>query len=179
MSTLGVLLAIGITLVAVAMGIALRRMGSAWLGFRVQLIVTCPEDQHPAGVKVDAVHAALTGWDGAPHVRLLGCTRWSAKGTCGQPCLSQIEAAPQNCRVRSILARWYEGKSCSRCGTPVGEVYWAGSPPALLISGDGIKEWAQIPAEQLPATLETARPVCFHCYLTECASLHSLGATAP
>ena len=179
MSTLGVLVAVGITLLAVALGIALRRTGAAWLGFRGQRIVVCPGDQRPAGVQVDAVHAALTAWDGAPDLRLSGCTRWSAGGTCGQPCLSQIEAAPRECLVRDILARWYEGKSCAHCGAPVAEVYWAGTQPALLVAGEGMKEWNQIPPEQLPATLEAARPVCFHCYLSENASPRPLGAAAP
>jgi len=80
-----------------------------------------------------------------------------------------MEAAPQDCLVRNILTHWYEGKYCARCGAPVGEIYWAGWRPVLLV-GDVTKEWAEIPPEQLPAVLETARPVCFDCYLQEKAA---------
>jgi len=170
MPTLAVLLAVVTTLLAVALGIALRRTSAAWLRFRGQRVVVCPENQRGAGVRVDAVHAAFTAWTGSPQLRLSGCSRWPARGSCGQECVRQIEAAPRDCLVRRILAQWYEGKTCARCSAPIGEVYWAGTQPVLLVSDGAMKQWNQIPPEELRAALDTARPVCFHCYLMECAS---------
>jgi hypothetical protein len=178
MPVLGVLIAVGLTMAAVAVGIAARRMSAAWLKFRGRRVVTCPGDHRPAGVTVDAAHAALTACGGRLELRLSGCSHWPDRAACGQPCLSQIEAAPQDCLVRSILAKWYEGKYCVRCGTPVGEIYWTGCPPALLTSSDVIKEWSQIPAAQLLDTLGAARPVCFHCYVQENAGRHPWRLTA-
>jgi len=167
MSTLGVLIAVAVTLVLVALGIAAKRISAAWIEFRGQRLVTCPEDSRPAGVVVDANHAALTAWRGSPDVRLAGCSHWPERAGCGQVCLAQIEAAPHDCLVSSILVKWHDGKCCVRCGRPVDEFYWAGGQPALLLSSGVVQEWSEIPAERLPETLEAARPVCFDCYLRE------------
>jgi hypothetical protein len=51
--------------------------------------VTCPETQRPAGVTIDARHAAVTGLTGKPDFRLSDCTRWPARIRCGQECLPQ------------------------------------------------------------------------------------------
>lgn len=163
MSILEVLLAVGITLVAVAIGIAARRTASAWLRFRSRFVVTCPADRSPASVIVDAVHAAVTAWKGTPRLRLRGCSHWPERGGCDQLCLTQIRTAPQNCLVRNILAEWYDGKNCVRSGHPVGEAYWGTSKPALLMSGV-VEQCDQIPGVQLLTILGTAQPVCFNCY---------------
>jgi hypothetical protein len=174
----GALVAVAITFVAVAVGIAARRMAEAWFGFRGQRIVVCPADQSPAGVRVDAGHAALTAWSGDPELRLAGCSHWPDRAACGQVCIRQIEAAPEDCLLRNILAKWFEGKYCARCGSPVSEAYWTGSRPVLLVSGNGLKECEQIPVDQLPGALETALPVCFHCYIQEKAFQRPLGVAA-
>ncbi len=51
--------------------------------------VTCPENQQPAVVSMDARHAAATGLHGLPDLRLCDCTRWPERSQCGQPCLPQ------------------------------------------------------------------------------------------
>jgi len=170
MSTLGVFIAVGITLLAVALGIALRRMTTAGLRFRGQRVVTCPEDHQTAAVNVDASHAALTAWNGGPELRLSGCSHWPERAGCGQPCITQIQAAPEDCLVRNILDKWCDGKCCIRCGGPIGEASWAGVPPVLLTPDGSLMEWQQIAATELPATLATAKPVCVDCYLRAAAN---------
>jgi hypothetical protein len=56
-------------------------------------LVACPEDQQSAGVNIDARHAAETGMDGCPELRLSGCTRWPEHAHCEQGCLSQAVQA--------------------------------------------------------------------------------------
>jgi hypothetical protein len=51
--------------------------------------VTCPETQQPAGVTIDARHAAATGLRGTSDFRLSDCTRWPARARCGQDCLPE------------------------------------------------------------------------------------------
>jgi hypothetical protein len=51
--------------------------------------VTCPETHRPAGVTIDARHAAATGLRGRPEFRLSDCTRWPARIRCGQECLAE------------------------------------------------------------------------------------------
>jgi hypothetical protein len=79
-------------------------------------------------------------------------------------CLAQLVAAPENCVVRNILAKWYEGKYCVFCGQPVGEAYWTALKPAL-VRGAAVERCDQILDEELVETLTTAQPVCSVCYI--------------
>ena len=52
-------------------------------------LVACPENQQAAAVSIDAVHAAATGVDGVPNLRMAACTRWPERSNCNQACLPQ------------------------------------------------------------------------------------------
>ena len=165
MSGLDLLIAVGVTLVAMAVGIALRRAITAWFLYRGQRIVTCPENQQSAGVVVDAWHAAVT----AParegvELRLTGCTRWPEHRDCDQKCLAQLESSPSDCLVKNMLKRWYDGKYCAWCGQPVGEAYWTSCKPVVLTRHATLLQWDEIPIGQLTGALATGSPVCFPCY---------------
>jgi hypothetical protein len=154
------IVAVAVVLVAIAGW----RVTRAWLKFRGRRVVACPENQKPAGVVVDAAHAALTAFSSSPQLRLSSCSRWPERAGCGQECLAQVQASPEDCLVRNILTRWYEGKVCASCGHPIGEIDWAGAKPALLRT-DGVSiEWNQLPAERLQEILATTSPVCFACH---------------
>ena len=159
----------GLTLVlllaVVLTGFAAWRLAAVWLRYRGRMVITCPENQKPAGVSVDAGHAAASAFGKTPDLRLADCSRWPERATCGQECLGQIEAAPEDCLVRNRLIRWYEGKSCAWCGLPIGEIHVGERKPALLIAGQKSVEWSEIQAEQLADTLATAQPMCFGCHI--------------
>ena len=123
--------------VVVAAVLLLRRWAANYLKFRGARLVTCPETNDYAAVGVDAEHAAFTGAWGRADLRLRECSRWPEREGCGQECLRQIEAAPADCLVRTILTRWYGGKSCALCGRPLGEIQWLEHRPALR-SPEGI-----------------------------------------
>lgn len=87
-------------------------------------LVTCPENQRPGVVGIDARHAAATGIDGSPQLRLQECTRWPEHANCDQGCLLQaVQAgfyAPDEVKGRSkpiyhlpvilaAFAAWYLG----------------------------------------------------------------------
>lgn len=58
-------------------------------------LVACPENQQPAAVSIDALHAATTGLNGNPDLRVSRCTRWPECSTCNRSCISQaIHAQP-------------------------------------------------------------------------------------
>jgi hypothetical protein len=141
------------------------RLASLWWKYRGSRVITCPETGKAAGVLVNATRAALTGMAKAPALRLSQCTRWPERAGCGQQCLRQIETAPEDCLVRNILLKWYEGKACASCGRPFGDIPLAGSKPALLLADQVTVEWNQIPADRLPETLGAAEPICFACHL--------------
>ncbi|HEV2136486.1 MAG TPA: DUF1761 domain-containing protein [Terracidiphilus sp.] len=52
-------------------------------------LVKCPQDQRPAAVSIDALHAAGTAVDGVPELRLSSCTCWPERANCNQGCLGQ------------------------------------------------------------------------------------------
>jgi hypothetical protein len=87
-------------------------------------LIACPENQQPAAVSMDAPHAAATGIDGCPDLRLCDCTRWPERSNCNQACLSQAVQAqlytPSEMKVRTkqiyhlpivlaAFAAWYLG----------------------------------------------------------------------
>lgn len=156
--------AIAILVLAVAVAI---RAGSAWLKYRGDRVVECPENRRPAGVTLavgQAVGHAFS-FSGGGELRLASCSRWPERSGCGQQCLSQIQAAPEDCLVRNILNRWYQGKSCAWCGLPFEEIQWTVRKPALLDPSGKSLEWAAIPADRLQDTLAVALPVCFACHM--------------
>jgi len=157
-----------LVVIAIALGfvaILLGRQGLAWWKYRGRRVIVCPENQLPAGVVVDARHAAASSLLGAPELCLASCSRWPEHGDCGQPCLSQIAASPEDCLVRNIVARWYEGKACVFCGRPFGAIEWTAARPALLQANRISVEWSQVAAEKLSETLAVAQPVCSACHL--------------
>jgi hypothetical protein len=144
--------------------VAVWRLGSAWLKYRGKRVITCPENHRPAGVVLDAAHAAATVFGKAPELRLSECSRWPEKAGCGQECLSEVRESGTDCLVRNIIAKWYRGKVCAACGQAIGEIDWTGSRPALLLADRASVEWNQVPADELMGTLAVALPICFACH---------------
>jgi hypothetical protein len=127
--------------------------------FRGRRVITCPENNQPAGVSVDARHAAL-----GSGLHLETCSRWPERTGCGQECLKQIEAAPADCLVNHILTQWYEGKVCACCGKAIGHVNWHDHKPGLLDPEGKARAWDEVAAEAVPAALQSHRPVCWNCH---------------
>ena len=153
--------------VAVAMGFVARRFARTYLKFRGQRVITCPENDEFAAVEVDARGAARAALLGHEQVRLRECSRWPEKQGCGQECLSQIEASPKECLVRSMLDQWYAGSGCVVCGKEIGPIDWYKHKPALMNSDRRSVAWNDIPAETLPEVLATHFPVCWDCHIVE------------
>lgn len=138
------------------------RVAWSWWKYRGPRLITCPENQQPAGVTLDTSRAALH-----TALRLETCSRWPERQGCGQECLRQIEASPDGCLVRRTLTRWYQGRQCAICGKSIGEINWSDHKPALL-SPQGITVgWPDLRTEQVPATLETHAPVCWNCHIMQ------------
>lgn len=149
----------------VVAGIAIGRIVSRWWKYRGARVITCPENHRPAGISVDAAHVAVKAFAATPQLRLSACSRWPERAGCGQECLSQVEAAPEDCLVRNILLQWYAGKRCVSCGQPFGEISLAGAKPAVLSADKVSVEWSEIPADRIPETLAAASPICFACHM--------------
>ena len=156
--------------VLVALGVLLtfgRRAVRAWLRYRGTRVVVCPENREMVAVEVDAARAAWSATQGRAQLRLEACTRWPEMAGCGQECLRQIEAAPEACLLRNILADWYQDKTCTLCGRPFGEIRWHDHTPALLGPDGAIVVWAGFRPEHVVDVLASHRPVCWDCQVAE------------
>ena len=140
--------------------------GRAYFKYRGTRIVTCPETDSPAAVRVDAVRIMASSSIGEPDLRLGACSRWPERELCGQPCLSQIQAAPAECVVRTMLVEWYQNASCALCGKTIGEIHWVEHKPALLTPDRKMVEWEEISPEQMAQVLATHQRVCWQCHLS-------------
>ena len=138
-----------------------------YLKYRGKRIVTCPETKESVAIDVDATHATFTAALGKPELRLKDCTRWPEREDCGQECLLQVEAWPDECLVATIVKEWYAGKKCVFCGIEFAEDHWFEHKPALLgIDGRTI-EWPDVLPELLPEVLANHKPVCWNCHVAE------------
>ena len=139
--------------------------GRVWVKYAGARVITCPENQRPAGVRVDAKRAALS-LSGKEQLQLESCSRWPEMQNCGQQCLREIAAAPDECLVRNIVAQWYAGKDCAYCGKPIKALWVAGNQPALMGPDGKTMEWPRVAADKIPEVLKTYLPVCWPCHLT-------------
>jgi hypothetical protein len=138
-----------------------------YLRYRGTRLITCPETRRPAAVEVDEDHAAVTAlWD-HPQLRLQHCSRWPERRNCGQECLAQIETGPDDCQIRTIVARWFAGKRCAICREAIGPIHGVTPKPGLLNPERAPVPLEWIRPEDLPDTLETHRPICANCLVVE------------
>ena len=59
--------------------------------FRAPRTVTCPENQEPAEIQIDAGEAAATAAFGHAELRIKHCSRWPEHEQCGQECLADVK----------------------------------------------------------------------------------------
>jgi hypothetical protein len=152
-------------LIAALAATIVYRTARLWWKYRGDRVVACPENHRAAGVSVDTRHLTAHSWNKEPLLRLSSCSRWPERAGCGQECLKELAAAPEDCLVRNILTQWYAGKSCVSCGRPFGEIGLADVKPAVLCADKVSVEWSEIPAERIPETLAAAEPICFACHM--------------
>ncbi len=135
--------------------------------YRGTRVVTCPETQGPAAVRLDLAHATLSSATGDTELRVRSCSDWPERRECGQTCLKELSSAPAECMVKTTLVEWYRGSTCALCGKDIGEVHWVEHRPALLTPGRETVEWNTVSAEDLPRLLATHQRVCWTCHVSK------------
>jgi hypothetical protein len=139
----------------------------AYFTFRGKHLITCPESHTTEAVDVAAREAGLTALFGSSKLHLDRCSRWPERQDCGQECLQQVEANPDQCLLWNITSKWYEGKRCVYCHKPFERLQHLDHPPALLQPDNTTAEWKQFRPEQLPEIFSTFEPVCWNCHVAE------------
>jgi hypothetical protein len=151
----------------VALFLVMRPLVLNYLKFRGERVIICPETRKPAGVEVDAEHAAVSSATTVRELRLKSCSRWPERQDCGQECLLQVALAPQDCLLRNILVKWYADKKCVSCGREFGEIHLLDHKPAFQSPEGRPFAWDELKAEAVPKALETCFPLCWDCYIVE------------
>ena len=64
--------------------------GFAYRRYKGRRTVACPESGRPAMIALDATRAALTATVGPPQLRIIDCSRWPERESCGRQCLRQV-----------------------------------------------------------------------------------------
>jgi hypothetical protein len=139
-----------------------------WAHVRGSRVVTCPETQKPVAVKVDVWHAVASAVWEKPDLKLTTCTRWPERADCDQPCVRQIETAPEETSPKVIAAHFFGKERCAICTKPI-------EPPASLTLQPGfldpathkVQSWVEVPPQDLPAAIAIQRPLCANCTLAE------------
>jgi hypothetical protein len=129
--------------------------------------IVCPETRTPVDLQVDTAHALKTFFTDVEDFRVKDCARWPARADCDQECLLQVDTKPAI--LDRTLARFYEGKSCARCGAALGDQDWKRGHFAMLDEKDEFVPAGQMPLKQFPMALEGCRPVCWKCHQAEIA----------
>lgn len=135
--------------------------------FAGERVIICPETGKQAMVEVDARRAAWTSLVGQTDLRLENCWRWPIKQDCGEECLLQLDVAPAECLVRSVLEKWYRDKNCAFCERPFERIDPADHKPALLNPEGLTMEWRQIPVSGVMDAVATYQPVCWNCHIAQ------------
>jgi len=155
---------LSIIIAVAALAMVITPLVRGYLRYRGTRLVTCPETKKTVAVEVDALQVAMS--EGVGHkLRLKECSRWPERENCGQDCLSQIEASPEDCLVRSIITKWYEGKNCAICGKAIGAIDWLEHKPGVLGSDRKTKLWSEFRPEDLPEVMTSRLPVCWDCHI--------------
>lgn len=159
-----------IALVALAVGLFLTRIIPAlqtYFMYRGKRLITCPETLVKEAVDVAAGRAATRIFIGESDLRLDQCSRWPERRDCGQECLSQIEADPENCLLWNVVSNWYEGQDCVYCHRRFGRLHHLDHAPALVGLDHKTIEWKRVRPERLPELFSTCKPVCWSCHIAE------------
>ena len=154
-------------LIVVAIYLGIRYFVKASQRFGGERVIICPETGKQAMVEVDTKYAALSSLVRQPDLRLEHCSRWPIKQDCGQDCLLQLDVAPDECVVRSVLEKWYRAKSCAYCKRPFEPIELIDHKPALLNPEGVIVEWSRIPLAGVNETMVSCLPVCWNCHVAQ------------
>jgi hypothetical protein len=166
--TVTLLIALAVLVLAVGLFVFRAIPGvRAYLAYRGKRLITCPETHKTEAVEVAAGEAAVGTFLTEPTLRLKDCSRWPERQNCGQDCLQQIEANPENCLIWNIVSKWYEGKSCVFCHKQIGPLHHLDHAPALLGPDFRTTEWKEFRPEQLPEICSSHQPVCWNCHIAE------------
>jgi len=150
---------------AVLVGLPLASTLQTYFKNKGRRPVTCPDDRIAAEVEVDRKFALQAAMHGKEQMRVQSCTHWPKNGSCGQECLIQVEATPEN--IDRLQTKWFNGKPCSICARPLTPSDWRFGRMGFLNENSKLVELRQIDLDELGSVAEPTRPLCWSCHQQE------------
>ena len=143
-----------------------QRAGGALMIYRGIRVIQCPETAQPAAVGLRAWRVAASAILRTP-LRIGECSRWPERGDCDQACVRAIQADPAASLVTTILAGWWQNRSCVCCGASLKKIRPGRHSPCFMGPGLRMIEWKDIAPQNIPEMLASSRPVCRTCLVAE------------
>jgi hypothetical protein len=154
----------GIIAVVLLIGSAVI-IGGVYARSRVRRVVRCPDTGGIAQVETGTLNEVLTTLFPGSGFQIERCTRWPEQAGCAEACLRQIEAAPVDCQLRTIVKKWYEGRSCSLCRAPIVVSSVFDGTCAVMAPDGRTRDWSDLTDEELARVLTVYEPVCWNCHM--------------
>ena len=79
----------------------------------------------------------------------------------------QLDVAPDDCLVRSVLTKWYRGQKCVFCERRFEETDLIDHKPALFTPEGITVEWAEVAIAAVKEAMATYQPVCWNCHIAQ------------
>jgi hypothetical protein len=127
--------------------------------------VKCPDTGQTADVEIDHSFALKSAMRGQEHSRVQSCSRWPQDGECGQECLVQIDASPEN--LERLFARSLAGSTCAMCTREITPSDWRQARLGVLNQKQQLLELRDMSVDNLQSTLQDSRPLCWTCHQEE------------
>jgi hypothetical protein len=150
---------------AVLVGLPLTSTLQTYFKNRGRRPVTCPDDHKAAEVEIDRKFALQAAIHGKEQMRVQSCTHWPENGQCGQECLIQVEATPEN--IDRLLTKWFDGKPCSVCARPLAPSDWRHGRMGFLNDQLRLVELRQVDFEAVGSMAAPTHPLCWKCHQEE------------
>ncbi len=127
--------------------------------------VKCPDTGQTADVEIDRRFALKTAMHGQEHSRVQSCSHWPQDGECGQECLVQIDASPEN--LERLFARSLAGSNCAICTRQITPSDWRQGRLGVLDAKQQLLELRDMAVDELQSTLHDTHPLCWKCHQDE------------
>lgn len=140
-------------------------IGTIYFRGNARRVVRCPDTGGIAQVETGTLNEVLSFFFPRKRYRIERCTRWPEQSGCVESCLSQVEAAPQDCKLRTIVRKWYEGRSCTLCQKPIVISGVFEGCCAVMAPDGSTRDWSDLTDEELARVLTVYEPVCWNCHM--------------
>ena len=124
--------------------------------------VKCPDTDQTADIEMDHGFALKTAMRGQERSRVQSCSQWPQHGECGQECLVQVDASPEN--LERLFARSLSGSTCASCTREITPSDWRQGRLGVLDQEHRLFELRDMPVDDLQAVLRETRPLCWTCH---------------